>query len=177
MILIQWKTFSDDKKKEFIKRIYDVAQSIKITNLNKKGLLKYLQKYNKNIGQNNDTRFTTVLKLLDLLIQGHNRARHESVERNYSNNRNKFENLIYKLKHIEYTPGNTLSPQFTSLANQFIEVQLSRSRLPKINELKAKDKNEFISILLDNRSFKGLLNSLYPTKEQYFAWVDKTFGI
>jgi hypothetical protein len=116
----QWRTsFTDIQKKEFIKRIKNVV--------NKKNLLKYLQNYNKNIGKNNDTRFTTVLKLLDLLIQGHNRARYESVERNYSNNRNKFENLIYKLKHIEYTPGNTSAPKFTSYANEFIKNQLSMS--------------------------------------------------
>ena len=165
----QWKTFSDDQKKEFIKRIKNVVES--------EHLLNYLQNYNKNIGKNNDTRFITVLKLLDLLIQGHNRNRYESVEINYSNNSNKLENLIYKLKHINYTPGNISNPQFISDANKFINYQLIRAKLPQINKLDNKQKNELIFFLLDNKSFKGLLNTWKPTKKDYFAWLDKTFGI
>jgi hypothetical protein len=165
----QWRTsFTDIQKKEFIKRIKNIVES--------EDLLRYLQNYNKNIGKNNDTRFMSVLKLLDLLIQGHNRNRYESVERNYSNNRNKFENLIYKLKHINYTPGNTSTPQFTSAANQIIKYQLNRSKL-QINKLDNKQKNELIFFLLDNKSFKNLLDTLKPTKKDYFTWVDTTFGI
>ena len=168
-----WKTFSDDKKKDIIEKIKSIVES--------EHLLKYLQKYNKNIvsniAKNNDTRFTTVFTLLDLLIQkrlNFNVVYPQDVT--IINNRNKFENLIYKLKHIEYTPGNTSASKFTSYANEFIEVQLSRSVL-QINKLGNEEKNKLISILLNNKSFKKLLDNTYPTKEQYFAWVDKTFGI
>jgi hypothetical protein len=165
-----WKTSSDDKKKDIIKKISKIVNNEKLIN--------YLSTNNKkNIAKNNDTRFTTVLKLLDLLIQGHNRSRYESVQRNYSNNNNKFENLIYKLKHIDYTPGNTSKPQFTLAANQFIAAQLSRSRLPQISNLDAKQKNEFISFLVYSKYFKDLLNTFKPTKKDYFAWVDTTFVI
>ena len=111
------------------------------------------------------------------MIQGHNRNRYESVEINYSNNSNKLENLIYKLKHINYTPGNISNPQFISDANKFINYQLIRAKLPQINKLDNKQKNELIFFLLDNKSFKGLLNTWKPTKKDYFAWLDKTFGI
>jgi hypothetical protein len=165
----QWKTsFTDIQKKEFIKRIKNVVES--------EDLLRYLQNYNKNIGKNNDTRFMSVLKLLDLLIQGHNLNRYESVERNYSNNSIRLEYLIYKLKHINYTPGNTSTPQFTSAANQFIKYQLNRSKL-QINKLSNEKKNDVIYFLVYSKSFKNLLNTWKPTKKDYFAWVDKTFGI
>jgi hypothetical protein len=167
-----WKTFSDDKKKDIIEKIKSIV--------NNKNLLKYLQKYNKNIvsknAKKNDTRFTTVFKLLDLLIQKrHNFNVVYPPDVIIINNRNKFENLIYKLKHIEYTPGNTSAPQFTIAANEYIATQLSKSQISKLD---AKQKNEIIFFLVyNNESFRGLLNTYHPTKKDYFAWVDKTFGI
>jgi hypothetical protein len=158
-----WKTFSDDKKKYIIIKIKSIVKN--------KNLLKYLQKYNENIGKNNDTRFTTVFKLLDLLIhKRHNFNVAYPQDVIIINNRNEFEDLIYRLKHIKYPNGNTSTPQFTIAANQFIKTQLNRSGLPQQN-------NKLISILLNNTYFNQLLEYYHPTKKDYFAWVDKTFGI
>jgi hypothetical protein len=38
-------------------------------------------------------------------------------------------------------------------------------------------KNKFISFLVYSKYFKEILNTRQPPKKDYFAWVDKTFGI
>ena len=74
----------------------------------------------------------------------------------------------YFLQNKKFLHGFLFSSGYQNIEKIFFE---------NINKLDNKQKNELIFFLLDNKSFKGLLNTWKPTKKDYFAWLDKTFGI